>query len=125
MCSNEQLFRQACKLLFQGFSHRSFPTKITAAGVTSCLPLATGTRIGAGRLVSPVKPFCREFRLAIYHPALRRVATRQRKNLVLLLEAHLAFPKRYPRGQGKESNSPKETDPWIGFIRTDGKPSTI
>ena len=69
--------------------------------VTSCVPLAIGTHIGAGRFVSPVRPFRGEFRLAIYHPALPRVATRQRKNLVLLLEAHLAFRERIPTWPGQ------------------------
>ena len=71
------------------------------------LPLAVGTRIGAGRIVSTVKSFRREFRLVIYHPALQRVAIRQLKNLVLLLEAHLAFPERISPWPGQKKDEPE------------------
>jgi hypothetical protein len=60
---------------------------------------------------STVKPFRREFRLAIYHPALLRVATRQLKNLVLLLGAHLAFPKRISTWPGQRKQFSKRNGP--------------
>jgi hypothetical protein len=51
--------------------------------------------------------------------------TRNGKILYCDLKRNQRFTSEYPRGQGKESNSPKETNLRIGFIRTDGKPSTI
>ena len=48
-------------------------------------------------LLSHIKPFFRRVRRVIYHLELPRVAAgSQRKNLVLRLQAHLAFRQRIP-----------------------------
>jgi hypothetical protein len=62
-------------------------------------------------LFSLMTPFYRRVSLAMYHSELPGVATRQRKNLVLRLEAHLAFRRRIPTWPGQRKQFSKRNGP--------------
>ena len=76
--------------------HKAFNHTL-ANNVTRGFRRAADKHSSRPHLFSLMRPSPDEFRLAIYHPELPQVATRQQKNLVLRLEAHLAFPRQRTR----------------------------